>query len=32
VRAEARAPRSPQGRPVLIQAGASPKGKVFAAR
>jgi FMN-dependent oxidoreductase (nitrilotriacetate monooxygenase family) len=25
-------PRSPQGRPVLIQAGSSPKGKDFAAR
>ena len=25
-------PRSPQGHPVLIQAGASPRGKVFSAR
>jgi FMN-dependent oxidoreductase (nitrilotriacetate monooxygenase family) len=25
-------PRSPQGRPVLMQAGASPRGKAFAAR
>ncbi|MDC0033486.1 NtaA/DmoA family FMN-dependent monooxygenase [Alphaproteobacteria bacterium] len=32
VRGPAQTPRSPQGRPVLFQAGASEKGKEFAAR